>query len=673
MKRGDSGMTLMELLIVISILGLLVTVMLPFSGRMSDNNKREETIQLLESIRYGLLGPDNAYDANGNRVLGGYVGDYGTLPDFVLHHWDTTTNSWVIAKEGSSDDPQVLNLDNIAEDNYDANIMPLGLWTNIIRVHNVTDPHEFMDHKDWNGPYVVPPRDDFTSDDDLYTYTRSAIPTTSEPNVSGGLDPDGAHYTDEERHFLLRQGTGRLTDGWGSALMIYFDTRDNLYFVSAGSDRRISFGDSTKPLGDPDDDLGPADPSLPNNDDNLVLMISKAQWSLDDQKIAMTKQKLKDIRTAIVGQRGQVTDGISQPNGFVADMGSIELLTGSYVYVASVDTIYRCTSGHTSVGAAFPGAGSEWQEVPSTDPNDDYPYVPEWVSGRQYHEARPALVMMNAAYVKVDVSGGATPEYEYYRYVYDTPAMNKTPDATSAYWVEDDTFAGQDWVPDYDGSTEYSKNMKTPWRYFQNVGFGAGWRGPYTSSGTTSLSDEWGNEITMTPDDQGMEIRSSGPDKTADTVDDIVEYISRSEYEVPGKVIVEDITAVTSTTALAFKANDYVSMYTVFNGDVASFNVPIVWPLTGVNGEFLFNKTGRATMTPQILADPATAPSLSDPVTISDSDTLWLPVGRVTAVFRQETATTSVYKTPDTVTSGERYYKTFVIHPRTSPDLTLGD
>ncbi len=649
--RGDKGLTLMELLVVISILGLLVTVMLPFQGRMSDNAKREETIQLLESIRFGLLGAENAYDANGNRVLGGYVGDYGTLPDFVVHEWDTASNYLVIPEDSSTPDaPTILDWADVNKQNYhDASIMPLGLWTNTIRVDDGSSTgiiHNFMPHADWNGPYVVVPRDDFSGDDDLYPYTAPS----GSPSV----------HNDESRNFLLRQGEGRFTDGWGSAIHIYFDGNKNLYFVSAGSDRRITFGDESS-VAKPN--FGPADSSLPHNEDNLVLMISHEQWNLEDQKIATTKMQLKDLRTAILGYRGSVTDGVQQPNGFIADMGSMELLTGSYVHDGT--NAYKCIESHISTGASF-SVDSSWVAITGGATGKtlaDYPSVTAWATNRHYIGAQPQLLFSNAAYVR---DGGT-----YYRYIHETPSGQST--GTTTHWLEDTTFDGHVWgVQEYSGLRTYSRSSKDVWKYYSNVGFGVGWRGPYISGREAPLTDAFGGEIRFDLDTNGNVIlQSAGPDKDYTTItDNIVETIYRSDFEISVTVLVKPRTA---TPPVAMNENDCVSMYTAFNGELAYFNVQQT-SLSGTDGEFLFTKDGEATVIPTPISDGTVVKNAIPLTTLSPivpaewydkagGGGVRLPIGSALAVFRENT----------TYTSPDGYQETFILHPRTAPTLTLGD
>ncbi len=643
--RGDKGMTLMELLVVISILGLLVTVMLPFQGRMADNTKREETIQLLESIRFGLLGAENAYDANGNRVLGGYVGDYGTLPDFVVHEWDTA-DGWIIpehADASKANEPDVLDWTVAASQNYhDASLMPLNLWINTVRVEGVTVPHDFMDHADWNGPYVVAPRDDFSSDDDLFVYNSS---------------PSSPAEIDESRHFLLRQGEGRLTDGWGSAIHIYFDDKKNLYFVSAGSDRRINFGAETTPP----TDLGPADLTLQHNDDNLVLMISHEQWNLNDQKIVTTKQQLKDLKSALLGRQGKVTDGVYQPNGYIADMGSMETLMGSHILEGG--TVYKCVETHTPTASSF-STSSEWEEVAGGStgkPITDYPLAFTWSTGRQYHAAKTHLIAFSGDYVKVETPPSSG-EYKYYRCIEDNTATSQSPTNNPDMWVEDDTFKDHSWVPVYDPGTLYKQSAAPAWSYYKNIGFGVGWRGPYTTYSDTPLTDAWGREISLEFDSaENILLRSKGPDDDpAQTDDDIIETIQRSDYAVPTTVTVKAGTSITTQT------DDFVAIFTAFNGEVAYIAAKNQATTVGLGNDafFEFTSSDLESIAPENITDGTVdIASTSSTATLYTPSAVWLPMGRVTVVYQN--GTTGAYTA--------RFQESFILHSGTNPTLILGD
>lgn len=55
--------------------------------------QEELTRRILDGIRTGLLGPPDAFDPSGRRIVGGYIGDMGKWP--TLWEWDGTGGKWV--------------------------------------------------------------------------------------------------------------------------------------------------------------------------------------------------------------------------------------------------------------------------------------------------------------------------------------------------------------------------------------------------------------------------------------------------------------------------------------------------------------------------------------------------------------------------------------------------
>jgi len=645
MGRSDSGMTLMEMLIVIAILGLLTAMVLPVGSRMDNDAKEEETLDLLESIRFALVGAEHAYDENGNRVIGGYVGDFGKLPDLIVHQWDETEGEWVVPKN-TDDSPQTS--EDVDNSLYTKNLMPVGLWQKTVKLEDDTHYAFVEDTDKWHGPYLGVPRDDTPDDDDLFTYTDEASP---------GSDKEA-----ENRRFFLRQGKGRLVDGWGSSLLVYMH-EDDLVFVSAGSDRRINYGD------DEDEDYdpvhgAPADLGLKGNDDNLVLGLTHEQWDLTDQEVAATRRKLKDLRAAILGRTTSYLEGESQPTGYGVDMGGLETLLGSYVYKAGApSTIYKCIRRHKSDSANGPGNGTYWEEADA----GDYPYAKKWDdgAGRTYHGPQWQLLVMNADYVWHDDDGdGERQDGEYYRCTGNTSGS-----FSSDHWVKDDTFAGCDWVQEYRSSgMDYNNaaggGVLPTWKYYPNVQFGAGWRGPYATYGTKPLTDAWGNPVrvelhqdttTNTIDDDGsITLISYGPDGESDPdedtdYDDLSVTIVHTDYATPVKVKVSGSKSIAE--------EDYVSIYTAYNGGVGYFNA-LGDGDGGTTATFNFNRNGEHFK--------------ESPTTVAESDDItdelagyapgnnykngpWVPVGWVVAVYR-DSATN--------YTSPAGYQKIELVKPR---------
>ena len=77
MKR--SGMTLVELLVVLAILALLTTVAVTSSDVVLSQGRYEATTRTLTDIQEAVLGPPNARQADGTLVSTGFVADMGRL------------------------------------------------------------------------------------------------------------------------------------------------------------------------------------------------------------------------------------------------------------------------------------------------------------------------------------------------------------------------------------------------------------------------------------------------------------------------------------------------------------------------------------------------------------------------------------------------------------------
>jgi len=678
MARNDSGMTLMEMLIVIAILGMLLSMVLPVGGRLDNDAKQEETIHLLESIRFALIGAENAYDENGNRVIGGYVGDFGKLPDLIKHDWDTSAGEWSIPKKDGANEPEMTE-----NTSYNDNGMPMVLWTNSIKVDGVSDPVPLAGNG-WNGPYMASTRDDYPDDDDLFIHTASS------PN---------SDELEENRKFLLRQGKGRLVDGWGSSLLVYVVSREDgakkdLYFVSAGADRRIDFGKEDG------SDEGPVDTQFSANEDNLIMILTNEQWNLTDQKTAQTMLKLKDLKAAILGRSGRVTDGVSQPNGYAVDMGGLETLMGSYVYKEgdATEKVYKCIRRHKAEQGTDAPSGPEWEHVGD---RDDYPYAFKWTFPREYHEKQLQQLVMNSDYIKYDE--------KYYR-CSDT-SVGQNPASSPDDWVRDDTFAGQEWVRDYDSGKTYEKEIFTTWSYYEKVSLGAGWRGPYSNYETSPLTDGWGREIRIemnSPDDGSLRLVSDGPvvnksdGVTPYTDDDLEILIVRSDYVVPATVEVyatgseKDPDDNIIRDGVSIDDSDYVCVYTPHNGKLGYIRAKFsqrkhLNPAKDnlEDGEFYFKHSsahdpGIVAIDENHIEEPGGQYNV-----VSGKDGPWLPIGWVTVVYRSKEYSKNNndpndlslhYSSPSPITYGANdqkgppgYQKITIIHPRTSPQIVLGN
>ncbi|MFW5733753.1 MAG: prepilin-type N-terminal cleavage/methylation domain-containing protein [Oceanidesulfovibrio sp.] len=681
----ERGMTLMELIIVIGILGILTAMVLPIGASMDDHTKREKTLELFEALRFAVLGAPNSFDERGDKIIGGYVGHYGGLPALYVYTWDDATDGFVHPDNGTGNPVRTNNNGTANHVSWgsaagDDAAMPVALWDTEVRTEGVTTNGgyvEVVDREKWNGPYLVPPPDKFPDDDDLFQFTDS--PT----------DDEERH---ENRSFLLRQGgSERILDGWGSALVFYRAGEDldgdgfgdDLYAISAGSDRRIDFDfDPEDPLRDPSGAV------LRDNKDNIVLRIAASEWRLDDQKTAAARRVLNALKTAIVGRSGTVTDGVLQPNGFIADIGGAEPIVGSVVNNSG--SIHACIMRHVSDTGNAPGVSPSHWNLISTQA-DEYAHAPAWEAGRTYFPPQPERLYINYDYV---AHGGS-----YYRC--NAEDCDDTPSPSSSNWVEDATFAGQPWVPAYDASHGYTSEVLPAWDYNATVGIAAGWRGPYAPMEQEILTDPWGSAMAFALDlgdttaGQAREIRilSPGPDRAtdsadvfnatlADNTDNIVASIFRNEYETPVAVDIlhssgggwDDVTV---------SADDFVEIIHAENGvlrlrhiapasDGASWSVDFTDPEQGWGGIPSADLDSVADWGLSI-ADP-------DP----PSGAPWLAMGSAFVFLRDDSYTTGNATTHHAcpsksgsqglnATQGPPGYDALmVIHPGTAPHATLG-
>ena len=75
-----SGMTLVELLVVLAILALLTTVAVTSTDVVLSQGRYDATKGTLTNIQEAVLGPPNARQADGTLVSIGFVADVGRWP-----------------------------------------------------------------------------------------------------------------------------------------------------------------------------------------------------------------------------------------------------------------------------------------------------------------------------------------------------------------------------------------------------------------------------------------------------------------------------------------------------------------------------------------------------------------------------------------------------------------
>jgi prepilin-type N-terminal cleavage/methylation domain-containing protein len=78
-----SGFTLLELVVVLSILAVVTTLALRGLGGIEDGKRDEANRAAIEDLREAILGSPDERAADGPRVIAGYVADMGRLPRTV--------------------------------------------------------------------------------------------------------------------------------------------------------------------------------------------------------------------------------------------------------------------------------------------------------------------------------------------------------------------------------------------------------------------------------------------------------------------------------------------------------------------------------------------------------------------------------------------------------------
>lgn len=282
-----NGFTLLEVLVVLTILGFLTAMVVPAMGVMDDRARERETVRRMERIRRAMLGDPDRYDEKGRRIIGGYVGDMGRWPDlwearaevrkswtgqgwdhgagpaaglgqgpgyaldpgkafyrpsghFVKGRWrwHTPYRKLKNQREGT-----YANADHIGGLETENEGQPRGLWTRYVealnsdKVSGHPQPGE-VEGSDWKGPYLNPPIDENLKDALPFAQSMDEYNALEPMNHATGTPPnhetweDGSYATpalgelfDEKESFRLLQTDGRLADGWGRAFR-FFITED---------------------------------------------------------------------------------------------------------------------------------------------------------------------------------------------------------------------------------------------------------------------------------------------------------------------------------------------------------------------------------------------------------------------------------------------------------------
>jgi len=598
-NKRESGFTLIELLLVITILGFMVAMVVPFANHQDKESKIKETNQIFEEIRMAILGARNSFDAEGNRVIGGYVGDVGHLPKLYVYEWDDTNKEWTYPDTTPADgEPDTTaNNDPGTPIAGEKSAEPAALWKGTLPGGYAADA---LKEEGWKGPYMAKPKDRFR-DDQVWDYIAS---------------PSTADDFEQNRKFRIREAEGRLSDAWGKTFIIYVEggaaSMDsdnnplNLVFVSAGPDGRYDYED-------------PADLNDPNdrgNDDNLVFKIERSEWDDTAQKIVRTQNLLNQLKEGVVGSKGLYTGGELQHTGFVVDMGNLGPLCGSIVKDPSNSHAYKCikTKTDVSAGADQPssgGGGAYWLDLGLVTATN-YPHAPDWVAGEHYFASTPELLQVHEDHAthngtnykcKLTHTSGSVSE----------PGVGGS---WSTYWEVDNSVKGPSWQSGED-YFDYEKDASTndllpKWKHYPTCKMWAGWRGPYLKpQAELPLKDAWGREIEFEwGSDRNITIRSGGPDGSTTTDDDLTVLIARTEYEVPVELDVYDYTGTPGTDgSVSVKdlstASDIIDVYVPFNGGI---RLRRVWAENGAQG------TGPGGSTPFCFNDNVPATGILNPI-----------------------------------------------------------
>ncbi|AKL96354.1 prepilin-type N-terminal cleavage/methylation domain-containing protein [Clostridium aceticum] len=289
------GFTLLEIIVVLSIMSFLAAMIVPFIGHMNNTQKTKDTHEILRNIRTAIIGTPNVFDSEGIRIIGGYVKDMDAFPKLYEAEWDNTNKVW----KWKDDDEEVVN----------GRGQPRGLWEEGRSLGSTDLTEDAPDYSSWKGPYLYYPKDPYPEN------TKELEKQLKGVDELDDLDPD------DKGRFEQRYVEGKLSDAWGRVL--YFIKQDtaegpSLLMISAGPSGKIVLPDPGEKYNQNADK---------ENEDNIVLEIKHREWYNLAQRTEATYEILENIRTAIIGpQNVYDREGIRVIGGYVRDMNTLPKL-----------------------------------------------------------------------------------------------------------------------------------------------------------------------------------------------------------------------------------------------------------------------------------------------------------------------------------------------------------
>ena len=163
MKNKSSGFSLIEILVVISIMALLAIYLADRIGELIPEDKFYKTCYLMEDIKEAIIGKPGLY-CNGVQQFTGYVSDMGNLPNlyyFGAGKWQKVTRADFGVLEAESGEgglaESILNGERP---------QPMALWTAVVGNHlpEWTYNENARLWSGWRGPYIDCPRKDALRD-----------------------------------------------------------------------------------------------------------------------------------------------------------------------------------------------------------------------------------------------------------------------------------------------------------------------------------------------------------------------------------------------------------------------------------------------------------------------------------------------------------------------------